>query len=488
MFVAAITPRRAQEYSIDLGATLEMIDFLGESGVAGIALLGSTGEFVHFALDDRRHMVNFAAKRSRVPLLVNVSHSTLDGAVELAREAASAGVAGVLLMPPHYFRHSQDEIRSFYLAFADAIDGMHSRLICTTFPPAPARSRAPPRRSLLASGRVRRNQGFEREPGIFPRAQRTSRGTPFTFLSRPGTHLRPATARRGAGRGVWRSLRAAGVDGGVGSSDRVPATQDALPSVGGAPEGVSVDWAELLPMATAAKEALKQRKFKSGALAMPLGARGRTQAGGICGMVSGLAASAVSCASANGRSQMTNEEFRRYGRQTVDWMADYLENIRDYPVLPAMQPGDLVDRLPAAAPEQGESMDVILEDFEHSIVPALTHWNHPRFFAYFAISGSPPGILGEMLTAALNVNGMVWKSCPAVTELEQVTLSWLRQWMGLPQEFFGIIYDTASIGSMHAIAAAREMADPECGRAATPGRLVMYTSEHSQLLPSRKAA
>jgi aromatic-L-amino-acid decarboxylase len=194
-------------------------------------------------------------------------------------------------------------------------------------------------------------------------------------------------------------------------------------------------------------------------------------------MVSGLAAGGVARIEEN---QMTNEEFRRYGHQVVDWMADYLENIRDYPVLPAMQPGDLVDRLPAEAPERGESMDTILEDFEQSIVPALTHWNHPRFLAYFAISGSPPGILGEMLTAALNVNGMLWKSCPALTELEQVTLSWLRQWMGLPRECFGIIYDTASISSMHAIAAAREMADPEVRtRGNSSSHLVMYTSEHS---------
>ncbi len=176
---------------------------------------------------------------------------------------------------------------------------------------------------------------------------------------------------------------------------------------------------------------------------------------------------------------MTNDEFRRYGHQTVDWMADYLENIRDYPVLPAVLPGDLVDRLPSSAPEQGEPMDAILEDFEQSILPAVTHWNHPRFLAYFAISGSPPGILGEMLTATLNVNGMLWKSCPAVTELEQVTLSWLRQWMGLPEELFGIIYDTASMASMHAIAAAREMADPEVRTRGNSGRLTMYTSEHS---------
>jgi aromatic-L-amino-acid decarboxylase len=176
---------------------------------------------------------------------------------------------------------------------------------------------------------------------------------------------------------------------------------------------------------------------------------------------------------------MTHDEFRHYGHQVVDWMADYLENIRDYPVLPAMRPGELVDKLPTSAPEHGEPMDAILEDFERSIVPAVTHWNHPRFLAYFAISGSPPGILGEMLAATLNVNGMLWKSCPALTELEQVTLGWLRQWMGLPNEWFGIIYDTASIASMHAVAAARELADPEARTRGGDGRLVMYTSEHA---------
>jgi aromatic-L-amino-acid/L-tryptophan decarboxylase len=176
---------------------------------------------------------------------------------------------------------------------------------------------------------------------------------------------------------------------------------------------------------------------------------------------------------------VTTEEFRRHGHDTVDWIADYLENIREYPVLPDTQPGALVDRLPAQAPERGESMDVILEDFEQSIVPGTTHWNHPRFFAYFANSGSHPGILGEMLTAALNGNGMVWKSGPAATELEQVTLGWLRQWLGLPEEFFGIIHDTASVATMHAIAAAREMAEPESRRKGNSGRLVMYISEHA---------
>jgi 4-hydroxy-tetrahydrodipicolinate synthase len=118
VIIAAITPRRTNETSIDLGAMLELLDFLCQTGANAIALLGSTGEFVHFALDHRRHMTAFAAKRSRLPLLVNVSHSTLDGALALAWDAADSGVAGLLLSPPYYFRYSQDAIHKFYLDFA----------------------------------------------------------------------------------------------------------------------------------------------------------------------------------------------------------------------------------------------------------------------------------------------------------------------------------------------------------------------------------
>ena len=176
---------------------------------------------------------------------------------------------------------------------------------------------------------------------------------------------------------------------------------------------------------------------------------------------------------------MSPEEFRTYGRQVIDWIADYLERPEQYPVLARTGPGQLVDALPKSAPERGESMDDILADFRRLVVPAVTHWNHPGFMAYFPNSAPGPGILGEALAAALNANGMVWKSSPAVTELEQVALSWLRQWIGLPEGFFGIIYDTASISSLHAIAAAREKADPEAReRGASPG-LVLYTSEQS---------
>ena len=176
---------------------------------------------------------------------------------------------------------------------------------------------------------------------------------------------------------------------------------------------------------------------------------------------------------------MTPEEFRRYGYQAIDWVADYLAHADRYPVLPPVKPGELTDALPVCGPEKGEPMEAILADFERLIVPAMTHWNHPGFMAYFANSAPPAGILGELLTAALNGNGMLWKTSPAVTELEQVTLRWLRQWSGLPEHWFGLIYDTASTSSMHAMAAAREAADPQSRtRGLQPG-LVVYTSEQS---------
>ena len=176
---------------------------------------------------------------------------------------------------------------------------------------------------------------------------------------------------------------------------------------------------------------------------------------------------------------MTPEEFRAYGHEVVDWIADFLAHPERYPVLARVEPGELLDALPRSAPERGEPMAQLLEDFRKLVVPGITHWNHPGFMAYFSITGSGPGILGEMLAAALNVNGMLWKTSPAATELEQTALGWLRQWIGLPEEFFGIIYDTASISSMHAIAAAREMADPEARVRGARGGLTLYTSEQA---------
>lgn len=153
---------------------------------------------------------------------------------------------------------------------------------------------------------------------------------------------------------------------------------------------------------------------------------------------------------------MGADEFRRHGRVVVDWIADYFERIEQLPALAQVEPGELVSKLPTAPPETGEPIETIIEDVDRLIVPALTHWNHPAFFAYFATSTSAPGIFAEMLSAAFAVKALLWRAAPAAQELEEVTLSWLRQMIGLPETFSGIIYDTASVSTLHAIAAARE--------------------------------
>src|SRR2546421_3820797 len=153
---------------------------------------------------------------------------------------------------------------------------------------------------------------------------------------------------------------------------------------------------------------------------------------------------------------MDPASFRMYGHQVVDWIADYLGHVSEYPVLAQTGPGDIRHALPDKPPVQPEPMETILADFERVIMPGITHWNSPGFLAYFGITGSGPGILGEMLSGALNVNAMLWRTSPAATELEQVTLDWLRQMLGLPSPLFGVINDTASSGTMYALAAARE--------------------------------
>ena len=167
---------------------------------------------------------------------------------------------------------------------------------------------------------------------------------------------------------------------------------------------------------------------------------------------------------------METEVFRREGHRLVDWIAGYFEHAERYPVLSRVKPGDVRSALPAQAPEQGESFEAIFRDFERVILPGITHWNHPGFFAYFAITGSAPGVLGEFLSAALNAQGMLWRTSPSVTELEEVVLGWLRQLLGLPAAFEGVIYDTASVSSLHALAAAREAAVPGVRAQGMPGR------------------
>lgn len=151
-------------------------------------------------------------------------------------------------------------------------------------------------------------------------------------------------------------------------------------------------------------------------------------------------------------------EFRRHGHALVDWIADYLAHPEEHPVLSRVAPGHLRAALPDRAPEAGEPFETIARDFERLIVPALTHWNHPGFMAYFASSAPPVGILAELLSAALNQQAMLWRTSPVATELEDVALTWLRRLLDLPDGFGGVIYDTASISTLHGLAAARERA------------------------------
>ena len=178
------------------------------------------------------------------------------------------------------------------------------------------------------------------------------------------------------------------------------------------------------------------------------------------------------------------EEFRRHGHDVVEWIARFLAAPERHPVLARVKPGDVRGALPATAPSDPEPLDRILADFERLILPGITHWNHPGFFAYFAISGSAPGILGELLSAALNVNAMLWRTSPAATELEEVVLDWLRGLLGLPAGFRGVIYDTASISTLCALAAAREATGLEIREQGMAGRadlppLRVYTSQQA---------
>jgi aromatic-L-amino-acid decarboxylase len=174
--------------------------------------------------------------------------------------------------------------------------------------------------------------------------------------------------------------------------------------------------------------------------------------------------------------------FRSEAHRLVDWISRYLEGAERYPVLSRVRPGDVRRALPPNPPQGAEPLEAILADVERVIVPGLTHWNHPGFFAYFANSSPGPAVLAEALAATFNANAMLWKTAPAATELELVVLDWLRQMLGLPEGLFGVIQDTASTATLVAIAAAREAVPGlEVRRRGLVGqaRLRMYASEHA---------
>ncbi|MBV6418890.1 MAG: L-2,4-diaminobutyrate decarboxylase [Ignavibacteriaceae bacterium] len=183
-------------------------------------------------------------------------------------------------------------------------------------------------------------------------------------------------------------------------------------------------------------------------------------------------------------SDMPIEEFRKSGHQLIDWIADYLNDIEKYPPLSQVNPGDILKRIPESPPQKGEDIENVLKDVDKILMDGITHWNHPGFMAYFNSTSSGPGILAELLTAGLGINGMLWKTSPAFTELERAMMNWFRQMIGLPENYWGIIYDTASTSSMHAIASAREQLNLVFREKGMTGReeipkLRMYCSEHA---------
>src|SRR5438128_3747936 len=185
------------------------------------------------------------------------------------------------------------------------------------------------------------------------------------------------------------------------------------------------------------------------------------------------------------------EEFRRQLHELADWIADFRENIESLRVAPDDKPGAIRAQLPKQPPEEGESFAKILSDVDRIIVPGMVHWSHPMFLGYFGWTSTAPGILGEILSAPLNVNAMTWRTCPAATELETVVIDWLRQWVGLSDEFEGVVYDTASVGIMHALAAAREEAAPATRKLGLTDRDLprfrIYTSDQAHSAADKSA-
>ena len=182
---------------------------------------------------------------------------------------------------------------------------------------------------------------------------------------------------------------------------------------------------------------------------------------------------------------MTADEFRRYGRQVIDWIASYWERVEALPVQSPLAPGQLRKQLPPHPPERAEPFQRLLDDLDRLIVPAVTHWQHPRFFGYFPANVSPPAVLGDLISSGLGVNGMLWASSPACTELEQHVLDWLAELLGLPQRFRcdgtggGVIQDTASTAVLVALVAALHRVTGGAARAGAAGQYAVYASEHA---------
>ncbi len=195
------------------------------------------------------------------------------------------------------------------------------------------------------------------------------------------------------------------------------------------------------------------------------------------------------------KPHMTSEEFRRQGRAALDWIADYYRRVASLPVLSQVKPGDVYRSLPAAAPQKGEPFEAVLKDLDDKILPGITHWQSPNFFAYFPANSSPASVLGDLLSSGLGVQGMLWATSPACTELETRVLDWLVEMLDLPPAFLstsrggGVIQDTASSSTLCAMLAGRERATASlANEIGCDGKLTVYasTQAHSSIRRRRR--
>lgn len=268
VYVAAVTPHREKSYEADVGATLDLVDFLAAAGVNGIALLGSTGEFLHLAFDDRIRLVQLAVKRSRVPVLIGVAHSTFDGAVELGREAASAGAAGLLLMPPYFFRYGQEEIHEFYLQFAAAIAGA-APIFLYNIPAFTNEIAIDTATALLGTGLFTGIKDSGGQYGYFERLLAISRETPFTLLI--GNDRIYSRARQAGAHGIVSGVACAAPELLVALEDAIARKLTAKVARLDTRLHEFIGWHDKFPTPVVIKTAARERGLKIGPPALPLG-------------------------------------------------------------------------------------------------------------------------------------------------------------------------------------------------------------------------
>jgi 4-hydroxy-tetrahydrodipicolinate synthase len=267
VYVAAVTPRREESHEADLGAMLELIDFLGAAGVAGVALLGSTGEFVHLDPSDRIRLIELAVKRSRVPVLAGVSHSTLDGAIELARAAMSAGAGGLLVMPPYFFRYDQDEVREFYLQFAAAAGGT-ARIFLYNIPFFTNEIAVETALGLLSTGLFAGIKDSSGQYESFERLLALCAEKPFTLLV--GNDRIFTQARRAGGHGIVSGIACAAPELLVALDRAILENRTGQAARLDAKLQEFIAWHDRFPTPVAIKVAATARGLKVGPLATPL--------------------------------------------------------------------------------------------------------------------------------------------------------------------------------------------------------------------------